>query len=85
MKHSLVLNPTLNKQVKRSRFCSLYCPLCFDYGVYNEMIINLRMMKTVHSILQKYVSAMLVLSLRTFHAPQLVNQALERNERYFED
>jgi len=26
-------------------FYSLYCPLCFDYGVYSEMIMNLRMIK----------------------------------------
>ena len=27
-------------------FCSLYCPLCFDYNVCSEMIINLPMMET---------------------------------------
>jgi len=29
----------------------LSCALCFDYGVYSEMIINLRTIKAMHLIL----------------------------------
>jgi len=32
-------------------FCSPYSPLCFGYGVYSEMIMNLRMIKTMPIIL----------------------------------
>jgi len=29
-------------------FCSLYSLLCFDYGVYDEVMMNLRMNTTIH-------------------------------------
>jgi len=49
-------------------FCSLYCPLYFDYGV-GKMIMNLRMIQNnVFNYFQKYGAAILSPPLRTFHA-----------------
>jgi len=44
MKCSLLINPLLTS-LRGLNFRSLYCPLSFDYGVYSEMTISLRMIK----------------------------------------
>jgi len=68
MKRSLLKKTILNKQVKRSQF--LFTVLrCFDYGVFNEMIRHLRMMKTMHlNTFQQHVAAILMPHLRIFYA-----------------
>jgi len=67
-------------------FCSQYRPVCFDYVVYSEMIINVRMTKTMLLISSNNMS------LSYSHPfcepstpPSLRNWPLERIERYFED
>jgi len=53
IKHNLLIYPTLNNEQASLRgigFCSLHRLLCFAYGVYSEMRINLQMIKTIHLI-----------------------------------
>jgi len=53
----------------------LSCPLCFDYGVYSEMMNNLRIIKTMHF---QYVAAIPAPPLRIFTPPSLRTQDLKR-------
>jgi len=58
----------------------LSCPLCFDYSVYNEMIMNLRMIKTnAFTAFQQSVAGILAALLRTFHVPRFKNPGSKQN------
>jgi len=66
--------------------CSLYCPLCFDCGVYSDMIIINSVMETRRLILFNNVS--LPYShppCKPFVTSKLRNRAVERIERYFKN
>jgi len=76
IKRSLLINATLNKQIRDIGFGSLYCPLCFDYGIYSEMIMNLRMIDAMHLIFNN-MSLPYSYPLANFsHTPVLRSQAL---------
>jgi len=62
-------------------FCSLYCPLCFDYGVYSKVMINLRLTKTIYEYnrtFERYVAAILPLLCESFNPTSFKTQVPEQ-------
>jgi len=58
----------------------LFYQLCFDYGVFSEIIINLRQIKnSAFDTFQPYVAAILAPSLQTLHPPQFKNSGSKLN------